>query len=516
MRSAGILLPISSLPSPYGVGTLGKEAYRFIDFLAAAGQSQWQILPIGPTGYGDSPYQSFSAFAGNPYFIDLDLLMQNKLLLASEIETSRQNTPHYIDYSFLFNTRLALLEKACNRQDKNDADYLNFCEKQKSWLPDYALFMAIKEAYNQASFEQWPEHFRNRTAAGMRLAATKWSSRISFWQCVQYFFFKQWTPLKRYANSRGVEIIGDIPIYVSADSCDLWANPKLFVLNQKNRPSVVAGVPPDAFSSTGQLWGNPLYHWKHHQRTRYAWWLSRIRHASTLFDVTRIDHFRGFESYYAVPAGSTTAIEGTWYPGPGKHFIKAIHRVLPTVKIIAEDLGFLTPEVHELLRFSGYPGMKVLQFAFDSEGESDYLPHNFHTNHTAVYTGTHDNTTTEDWTQSASPADVAFARNYLNLTSRQNLCDGMIYAAFSSVADMAIIPFQDWLRLGADSRINHPSTLGGINWQWRMNKQQLTPKLAKRIREKTILYGRLSSVETAKIKFYSKQCAVNSPEISTK
>lgn len=503
MRTAGILFPISSLPSPYGIGTLGKAAYDFIDFLSASGQTEWQILPVGPTGYGDSPYQSFSSMAGNPYFIDLDLLAANGLLRKEEIGSDWGKNPAQVDYHLLFQRRFDVLAKACARQNKMAPEYLAFCKQNSAWLDDYALFMALKEEYHHVSFTQWPDSLRKREAPAMRLAKAKYAARIQFWRCLQFFFYQQWIPMKQYANARGIRIVGDIPIYVSPDSSDLWAHPKLFMLGEDGRPAAVAGVPPDAFSADGQLWGNPLYNWKYHWRTGYTWWIERIRHAGTLFDLTRIDHFRGFASFYAVPAGDKTAVNGQWLPGPGKAFVRALRRALPHANIIAEDLGFLTEDVFELLRYSGYPGMKILQFAFDSREESDYLPHNYQP-HSVVYTGTHDNTTTEDWQISAAPQDVAFARDYFNLEKKQSLTDAMIHSALGSVSNTAIIPIADWLHLGAEGRINTPSTLGGNNWQWRALPGQLGNALAKSIRHRTRLYGRLSAEEKAKEQFATK------------
>lgn len=504
MRTAGILFPISSLPSPYGIGTLGKAAYDFIDFLSAGGQTEWQILPVGPTGYGDSPYQSFSSMAGNPYFIDLDILVTSGLLRQQEIGEQWGQDPARVDYELLFQRRFTLLAKACARQNKQAPDYLAFCKSNSHWLTDYALFMALKEAYHQVSYTQWPAALRKRETAALRLAKAKYASRVQFWQCLQFFFYQQWIPMKQYANAKGIRIVGDIPIYVSPDSSDVWAQPELFMLGEDGNPTVVAGVPPDAFSEDGQLWGNPLYNWKYHRRTGYAWWINRMRHACVLYDITRIDHFRGFASFYAIPAKDKTAVNGQWLAGPGKSFIKALHRALPKAAIIAEDLGFLTQDVFELLRYSGYPGMKILQFAFDSREESDYLPHNY-TAHSVVYTGTHDNTTTEDWQFSAAPQDVAFAREYLNLDKKQSLTDGMMYAALASVSEMAILPMGDWLHLGAAGRINTPSTLGGGNWQWRALPGQLNEKLAATIRHRTRMYGRLSATEKAKEEFAAKQ-----------
>lgn len=497
MRKSGIILPVSSLPSPYGIGTLGKAAFTFIDFLSAAGQSLWQVLPHGPTGYGDSPYQSFSAMAGSPYSIDLDILAGNGLLTKEEIGTSWGNTLQQVDYGLLFQKRFKVLAKAAARQNKTAPAYLQFCKENAYWLDDYALFMAIKEAHNQAGLEEWPEALRKRNPVALKAAQAQWGPRVEFWRCLQFFFFEQWKAVKTYANAQGIQIVGDIPIYVSPDSSDLWANPELFKVDKEGRLESVAGVPPDGFSATGQLWGNPLYNWDVHKRTRYNWWIGRMRFMSQMYDVTRIDHFRGFASFYAIPAGAKTAQKGRWLKGPGKDFIKALKKALPDVEIIAEDLGFLTPEVYQLLEYSGYPGMKILQFAFDSREESDYLPHNY-PRHTVVYTGTHDNTTTEDWGRSASKQDVAFARQYLGLTTRQSITDGMIRAALGSVADTAVIPMQDWLHLGKEARFNTPSTLGGNNWRWRLLPGQLDVSLAGHIREQSKLYGRLSQREKQK------------------
>lgn len=501
MRQAGILLPLTSLPSPHGVGSLGRAAYDFVDFLAAAGQSLWQILPVNPTGYGDSPYQSFSAFAGNPYYIDLDLLCGAGLLTQEEVAAADTGAaPQAVDYTALFNTRFAVLAKAYARQNKADAAYRAFCQENAHWLDDYALYMAIKEANGQKGVACWPEPLRLRSPLALKAARAQYAPRVEFWRCCQYFFFSQWQALKSYANARGIGIVGDIPIYVSDDSSDFWANPELFLLDETGRPAVVAGVPPDAFSADGQLWGNPLYDWAARKRTRYAWWIRRLTQAAQLFDWTRIDHFRGFSSFWAVPAGDATARRGRWCKGPGIDFIRAIHRALPEMKIIAEDLGYLTKEVRQLLAFSGYPGMKVLQFAFDSREESDYLPHNYAPD-TVVYTGTHDNTTTAAWAREAKREDVAFARRYLGLTPRQSLAEAMVRAALASVAATAIIPIQDWLGLGAEARFNHPATLGGSNWRWRLAPGQLTQELAAKIRLATRTYGRLSDTEKEKERY---------------
>ena len=504
MRTSGILMPVSSLPSPYGIGSLGAEAYRFVDFLAAAGQRYWQILPIGPTGYGDSPYQSFSAFAANPYFIDLDALEQRGLLTHDEIARFDfgPDAPEGIDYGALFRTRFAVLELAVRRFDAGEDAFRDFCAANAFWLDDYALFMALKAENGMRAFSLWPKDVRARRPAALAAARARLAGQVRFWQVVQYLFYEQWAALKAYANAKGVEFIGDIPIYVSPDSSDLWADPSLFQVDADGAltevaggppggvlgSAYVAGCPPDAFAADGQLWGNPLYNWDVHLKTGCAWWIRRLRHASAVYDVVRIDHFRGFESYYAIPARDKTAVNGVWRKGPGTAFIDVIRRKLPDVRIIAEDLGYLTDDVKALLRASGFPGMKVLQFAFDSREESDYLPHNY-TQNSVVYTGTHDNTTTADWELSAPAGDVAFARRYLDVEGDADFTRRFIRAALASVSDTAVIPMPDWLGLGAEARINTPSTLGG-NWLWRMDPAALTDALAADILALTKLYGR--------------------------
>ena len=486
MRTSGILMPVSSLPSPYGIGSLGAEAYRFVDFLAAAGQRYWQILPIGPTGYGDSPYQSFSAFAANPYFIDLDALEQRGLLTHDEIARFDfgPEAPEGIDYGALFRTRFAVLELAVRRFDAGEDAFRDFCAANAFWLDDYALFMALKAENGMRAFSLWPKDVRARRPAALAAARARLAGQVRFWQVVQYLFYEQWAALKAYANAKGVEFIGDIPIYVSPDSSDLWADPSLFQVDADGALTEVAG----AFAADGQLWGNPLYNWDVHLKTGCAWWIRRLRHASAVYDVVRIDHFRGFESYYAIPARDKTAVNGVWRKGPGTAFIDVIRRKLPDVRIIAEDLGYMTDDVKALLRASGFPGMKVLQFAFDSREESDYLPHNY-TQNSVVYTGTHDNTTTADWELSAPAGDVAFARRYLDVEGDADFTRRFIRAALASVSDTAVIPMPDWLGLGAEARINTPSTLGG-NWLWRMDPAALTDALAADILALTKLYGR--------------------------
>ena len=490
MRAAGILLPLSSLAGPHGIGTMGADARRFVDFLQAAGQTYWQMLPIGPTGYGDSPYQSFSAFAANPYFIDLDALEQRGLLTHDEIARFDfgPEAPEGIDYGALFRTRFAVLELAVRRFDAGEDAFRDFCAANAFWLDDYALFMALKAENGMRAFSLWPKDVRARRPAALAAARARLAGQVRFWQVVQYLFYEQWAALKAYANAKGVEFIGDIPIYVSPDSSDLWADPSLFQVDADGALTEVAGCPPDAFAADGQLWGNPLYNWDVHLKTGCAWWIRRLRHASAVYDVVRIDHFRGFESYYAIPDRDKTAVNGVWRKGPGTAFIDVIRRKLPDVRIIAEDLGYLTDDVKALLRASGFPGMKVLQFAFDSREESDYLPHNY-TQNSVVYTGTHDNTTTADWELSAPAGDVAFARRYLDVEGGADFTRRFIRAALASVSDTAVIPMPDWLGLGAEARINTPSTLGG-NWLWRMDPAALTDALAADILALTKLYGR--------------------------
>ncbi len=486
-RASGILLPISSLPGPWGIGTLGEAARRFVDFLSAAGQTYWQILPIGPTGYGDSPYQSFSAFAANPYFIDPAQLVRDGLLTEEETRRDWGADPARVDYGALYQNRHAMLALAARRLPEDDPGFAAYRSAQSAWLEDYALFMALKEENGQQSWYHWPDPVRLRQPEALAQARKRLAGPVSYWQKVQYLFHRQWTALLDYAHQKGVQIIGDIPIYVSPDSSDIWASPELFQTDEDRRLTRVAGCPPDAFAADGQLWGNPLYDWPYHHKTGYAWWLRRLRHALTVYDVVRIDHFRGFESYFSIPAQDDTAKNGCWQPGPGMDLIGAIHKALPEARIIAEDLGYLTKEVKQLLEDSGYPGMKVLQFAFDRREAGDYLPHNYVANSVA-YTGTHDNTTTAAWEGEAHPEDVVRARAYLHSVG-EPLVDSFIRGAFASVSRIAIVPMQDWLGLGAWARMNVPSRPDG-NWQWRMAETDASEALAQRIAALTRLYGR--------------------------
>lgn len=490
MRKGGILLPVSSIPSRYGIGTFSKQAYEFVDFLEKAGQKYWQILPLGPTGYGDSPYQSFSTFAGNPYYIDLEELIGKGWLTREECDACDFGADDgYVDYEKVYLSRFKVLKKAYERSGiGTDGDFLEFREENAFWLGDYALYMAVKNSFDSVSWIEWDEDIRLRKEDAMAAYKEKYAAEVEFYEFQQYLFASQWFALKAYANEKGIEIIGDIPIYVAFDSADTWANPELFQLDENCIPVGVAGCPPDSFSATGQLWGNPLYRWEYHKETGYEWWMRRIAYCYKLYDVVRIDHFRGFDEYYFIPYGDATAEFGHWEKGPGYDIFKVMKEKLGKKAVIAEDLGFLTPSVLKLVKKTGYPGMKILQFAFDSREESDYLPHNYSCN-SVVYTGTHDNDTTMGWFDTLNRKDKAFAKRYLNITSRKDVHWEFIRAALASVSDTAIIPMQDYLGLGAEARMNIPSTLGN-NWKWRMPDGQLTDELAEKIRAMTKLYGR--------------------------
>ena len=512
MRESGILMPVSSLPGPYGIGCFGAEALKFVDFLAAAGQHIWQLLPLSPTGYGDSPYQSCSAFAGNPYFIDLDALKTDGLLTAAQLKAEPWGTdPLSVDYGTLYTSRYKVLRAAYAAWREKYAgrfgcahyypdDYYAFTLTNESWLNDYALYMALKTANGMKSWAEWPREYRLRDAGALAEFAAGQEEEIGFWKFLQYEFAVQWKKVKDYANEKGIKILGDIPIYVSADSVDAWVGGELFELDAQGGFARVAGCPPDYFSADGQLWGNPLYNWPYHKQTGYAWWVRRVRHALGIYDLLRIDHFRGFDTYWAIPAGSSTARTGKWENGPGMDLFRALEAALGKLPIIAEDLGDLVPSVRKLLADSTFPGMKVLQFAFGG-GDNEYLPHN-HVKNSVVYPGTHDNTTLIDWWVNAAPAkEKANAAAYLHLTPCKPTAKevaavrtdaariALLRAALGSVADRAIIPMADWLGLGAEAHLNTPGKLGG-NWAWRAAEGFDTALLAGRIEAECAVYCR--------------------------
>lgn len=491
MRESGVLLPVASLPSDYGIGCFSKEAYEFVDQLKAGGQKNWQILPLGATGYGDSPYQSFSTFAGNPYFIDLETLIKEELLTKEECDACDfGDNSEFIDYEKIYFSRFKILRKAFERFVP-DEEFETFTKENKDWLEDYALYMAIKNSLGGISWSQWPAELKRRAPEAMEEKKKELEEEILFIRFQQYEFTKQWTKLKKYANDQGIRIIGDIPIYVAFDSADAWANPQLFQFDEECTPIAVAGCPPDAFAATGQLWGNPLYDWEYHEKTGFAWWIQRLEYCYKLYDVVRVDHFRGFDEYYAIPYGDKTAENGKWKKGPGLALFKAVKKAMGETPIIAEDLGYLTDSVRQLVKDTGYPGMKVLQFAFDSREESDYLPHNYEHN-CVVYTGTHDNNTILGWLDEMAPEDRLLAERYLDnrYTRKEDMPWNFIRLAMASVADLAITPIQEFLCLGGEARINRPSTLG-INWKWRLLKGQITHEVIGKMYDMTKLYGRL-------------------------
>ena len=492
MRAGGILCSVASLPSKYGIGCFSKEAYAFVDFLAEAGQRYWQILPLGPTGFGDSPYQSFSTFAGNPYFIDLETLIKEGVLTKKECEACDfGKDPETVDYGKLYEERYALLRKAYERSNvgENHA-FHEFQEKERYWLRDYAIFMAVKKRFGDEPWNEWAEDIRFRLPNAMEYYQRELYFDIEFHEYMQYLFQRQWKSLKQYANEKGIQIIGDIPIYVAYDSADAWSNPALFQFDNNRMPTAVAGCPPDGFTAAGQLWGNPLYLWDYHRATGFEWWIRRISKCFEWYDMLRIDHFRGFDEYYAVPYGDEDAVRGHWEKGPGIELFRTLRWRLGDRAIIAEDLGFLTPSVLQLLKDSGFPGMKVLQFAFDARESSNYLPHTYPTN-CVVYTGTHDNDTTRGWYHEVGKDARDFAKEYMckERLDEDTLTKDFIAMAMSSVADLCVIPMQDYLNLGSEARINIPSTLGG-NWVWRMKKGQFDKATVKEIKRVTELYGR--------------------------
>jgi 4-alpha-glucanotransferase len=505
-RSSGILLHPTSLPGAYGIGSLDRQAFTFVNWLKRAGQKLWQILPLGPTGYGDSPYASFSSFAGNPLMIDLESLVKSGYLEEKALASAPIFPPGKVDFGRVIAWKLPLLTAAAERflaSGRQAASFEDFKARESAWLDDYALFMSIKAVYDaQAAREgvhgaMWANYWPSALALRESAAVAEWkkahAGEIAVQEALQYFFFTQWLALKAYANEQGIRIIGDIPIFVAADSADIWAHRELFLLDERGAPLSVAGVPPDYFSPTGQLWGNPLYDWKRMARDGYAWWIERIRSTLRLVDWVRIDHFRGFEAFWEIPYGSATAERGRWTKGPGAEFFETVRRALGELPILAEDLGFITEEVRALRKGFGFPGMKILQFAFDaSEGgkgidvANEFLPHNFAAD-CVVYTGTHDNDTTRGWVDSAAPEELGFARLYTGCGDG-DLVASLIRLALASVAAFAVFPMQDLLGLGGEARMNVPSTVGG-NWNWRL-EGKASEGIARSLAELTLLFGR--------------------------
>lgn len=475
-HKSGILMSVSSLPSEYGIGSFGKEAYRFVDFLAQTGQTCWQVLPLNPTSYGDSPYQSPASRAGNPYFIDLPTLAEKGLLTERELEENRHDTDR-VDYGWLFESRYPLLRKAFSRFGQDEAFY-TFCETQGQWLFDYALFMALKVHYGYRPWTTWAKKHKDITIA--RTHAEQFRQEMDFWCWVEYEFRTQWKRLHDYAQSKGVSIIGDMPIYAAHDSVDVWRNREQFLLNESGEPQMVAGFPPDGFSPDGQLWGNPLYNWERMRADGFSWWIERIGASFELYDILRIDHFIGFENYYAVPWPSKTARGGAWHKAPGKELFTAVKKALPDIKIIAEDLGIVTDEVRELLAFTGFPGMKMLHFAF-YEDDSDNLPRRYTSDNWVVYTASHDSDCTVSWGRGLDRETLARFRRECPRKRGQSITRALIAFAMGSRANLAMVPMQDYLELDNESgRMNVPSTAQG-NWSWRLKTDYATSALKRRI-----------------------------------
>ena len=490
-RGSGVLMHISSLPGPFGIGTLGTNAYKFIDFLKEAEQAYWQILPVCPTSYGDSPYQSFSTFAGNPYFIDFELLEKDGLLSKADYEKINWgDNKSYVDYGLLYIKRHELFAKLQdNFEKKTPADYKAFCKKNAFWLEDYALFMAVKDAHNGVAFLEWEEDIRMRQPAAVKKWTKLCQRRMEYYKMLQYLFFKQWNALRDYAAKNDIRIIGDIPIYVAADSADVWTHPELFKLNKKCVPLEVAGCPPDAFTELGQLWGNPVYNWKEHKASGYAWWKQRLKASLEIYDILRIDHFRGFESFYTIKYGMPDAKLGLWRKGPGAALFAEVKKEFGEVPIIAEDLGFMTDEVRKMLKKCGFPGMKVVQFGFDGSEDNSYLPENY-TENCIVYTGTHDNDTILGWTETGSENEVKNAMKYLKVESKEEVGPAMMKAALESKAFVCILTMQDLIGLGHEGRMNTPSTVGD-NWKWRATEKQITKKIAAWLKKASADAGRI-------------------------
>lgn len=494
-RSSGVLMPLSSLPSPHGIGTMGREAFRFVDFLEAAAQKYWQLLPLGPTGYGDSPYSSCSCFAGNPYLIDLDLLVQDGLLTEEEVNAvDWGGDPSRTDYGRLYECRDPLLRVACGRgKELFRPEFAAFCDENRRWLKDYTLYVAAKRHFGMQSWTAWPdEEIRRHRPAAVERYSRLLQEEMEYQAFVQFLFFRQWKALKAYAAGKGIHLIGDVPFYVAMDSADVWSEPRFFQLDDRYRPKDVAGVPPDAFTADGQLWGNPLFDWDRMKADGYGWWIRRIEGATKLFDVIRMDHFRGFDSYWAVPAEETTAKNGRWRQGPGMSLVGVLTQWFHGTEFVAEDLGDLTPGVRKLLKDSGLPGMKVLEFAFDAHGDSDYLLHHCEEN-SVCYLGTHDNDTVLGWVNTMPAEDRQFARRYMHITPGEGWCWGMIRSGMATMSRLFVVQMQDLLELDGSARMNTPGKEMG-NWCWRMLPGAATEDLAAKLREYTFTFRRAESL----------------------
>ena len=488
-RKSGILMHISSLPSPFGIGNLGKEARNFVDFLVETGQKYWQMLPVGPTGYGDSPYQSFSTYAGNPYFIDLEDLKSEGLILDEEIWHLYENENRdKVNFEKLSKEIFPVLKKAYERFNKEDTHYKKFKDENKFWLEDYSLFMSLKDHHEGKQWTIWKDEYKFRKQEALEEFKKENFENYDFYNFLQYIFFKQWDKLKSYTEEQNILLIGDLPIYVAEDSADVWSHPEVFKLDEDLIPTVIGGVPPDYFSKEGQLWGNPLYNWDYLEETDYKWWIERVKWNHKIFDMLRFDHFRGFESYWAVPNGEETAINGKWEKGPGMKLFEKIKSELGDIPIIAEDLGELTQEVIDLVEESGYPGMNILLFAFGVRADSEYLPHNAKKN-SVMYVGTHDNDTIIGWLNSGDQDEIEFAKEYLNLTLEETFNWGLIRGALTSPSDLCIIQMQDILLLDNSARMNAPGVLGG-NWAWRMLPEDLGELTKIKLEKLTRISGR--------------------------
>lgn len=490
-RAAGILMPISSLPSPYGIGTLGKKAYEFADWLRDAGQAYWQVLPVGPTGFGDSPYQSFSAFAGNPYFIDLDILIEEGLLNHDDVDGLRWYiNEDETDYGLVYMNRFNVLREAFSRsKHKNEQEYADFCRQNDDWLEDYAMYMAIKEHFDNKSWLDWDIDIRFREDEVLKQYRQELKEEIDFWKFCQYKFFEQWDKLKKYVNDLGIKIIGDIPLYMSLDSADVWANNHLFQMDEERRPTCVAGVPPDCFSEDGQLWGNPIYDWECMEQDDFAWWRRRIEGCARLYDVLRIDHFIGIVRYYAIPADMKDAKIGEWRTGPGEKLTMLIEEISGKVGIIAEDLGVIVPPVRELIERMNWPGMKILEFAFEGNPYNEYLPHTYRDTNCVLYGGTHDNDTIMGYAKKLPEWQINEILDYTGADSIAKIPRAMIRCGFGSIAATVIFQMQDILGLDSRARMNEPSTVGK-NWRWRMKAGELKPEDASWLRRQTQIFGR--------------------------